>query len=239
MAVSNSDKQKALRSELLSAKNLSLESNSDCTTIKGFLEETRAPAPDWHTCTWQEVEKAVFSMGNISAGMDEIPPVIIKKACPMVKEDITLLFQLCLDEGHQPLAFKTAILCALPKPGPRSKHLPRFYWLIALLSCLGKALEKVIARRLSEIAIRTRLISPIHFGAIARHSAVDAAATLTHDVEKAWQDRDVLTALAFDIKGAFDTFTGKKLTARLWEQNIPLPIIKLVASFLTNRKAAI
>ena len=68
---------------------------------------------------------------------------------------------------------------------------------------------------------------------------MDAAATLLHDVEKAWQDNEVLTALAFDIKGAFDTVMKKRLTARLWEQNIPLPIIRWVASFLTDRKAAI
>ena len=68
---------------------------------------------------------------------------------------------------------------------------------------------------------------------------MDVAATLTHDVEKAWQDSEVLTALAFDIKGAFDTVTEERLTARLWEQNIPLPIIRWVASFLTDRKAAI
>ena len=215
LAVSNQDKQEALRSELLSAKDLFLGSNSDSTTARSFFEETRAPAPEWHTCIWQEVEKAVFSTGNTLAGMDEIPPMIVKKAWPVVKEEITLLFQLCLDEEHHPLAFETAVLCALPKPGLRSKHLPRLYQLIALLSCLGKALEKVVARRLSEIAIRTRLISPIHFGAVARCLAVDAAAMLTHDKEKAWQDSEMLTTLAFDIKGAFDTITEKILTACL------------------------
>ena len=137
------------------------------------------------------------------------------------------------------MAFKTALLCALPKPGLRPKHLPCSYLLITLLLCLGKALEKVIIRKLSEIAIRTRLISLIHFGAVARRLAVDVAATLTHDVEKAWQDYEVLTILAFDIKGAFDTVTEKRLIAYLWKQNILLPIIRWVASFLTDKKAAI
>lgn len=45
--------------------------------------------------------------------------------------------------------------------------------------------------------------------------------------------------MAFDIKGAFDTVTEGRLTKRLWEQQIPLPLIRWVASFLTNRKAAI
>lgn len=149
--------------------------------------------------------------------MDEIPPMIIKKVWPVVNEEITLFFQLCLDEEHHPLAFKTAIFCILPKPGLRLKHLLCPYWLIALLPCLVKALKKVIARRLSKIAIKTRLVSPIHFGAIARRLAVDVAATLIHDVEKAWQDSEIFTALAFDIKGTFDTITKKILTTRLWE----------------------
>lgn len=112
------------------------------------------------------------------------------------------------------------------KIGLRPKHLSRSYRLIALLSCLEKALEKVIARRLSEITIRTRWISLIHFGAIAKDLAVDAATTLTHDVEKAWQDSEILTELVFDIKRAFNTILEKRLTARLWEENIPLPIIQ-------------
>lgn len=143
--------------------------------------------------------------------MDEIPPMIIKKVWPVVNEEITLFFQLCLDEEHHPLAFKSAIFCVLPKPGLRPKYLFCSYWLIVLLSCLGKALKKFIIRRLSKIAIKTRLI---HFGAIVRCLAIDMAATLIHNVEKAWQDNEIFIALAFDIKGAFDTIIKKRLTTR-------------------------
>ncbi len=57
----------------------------------------------------------------------------VKKAWPIFKEEITQLFQLCLEEGYHSLIFKTAILCALPKPGKRNRSLPRSYRLIALL----------------------------------------------------------------------------------------------------------
>ena len=46
LAISNQDKQDALRSELLSVKYLFPGSNFDSTTSRGFFEETRAPAPD-------------------------------------------------------------------------------------------------------------------------------------------------------------------------------------------------
>lgn len=71
-----------------------------------------------------------------------------------------------------------------------------------------------------------------------RRSAIDAAATLTHDVEKAFQDQAVVTALAFNIRGAFDRVTDARLVKRLWEQGILLTMIILVASFLNNRIAA-
>ena len=59
------------------------------------------------------------------------------------------------------------------------------------------------------------LISPLHFGAIAGQSAVDVAATLTHDIEKAFQCQEVPTALAFNIKGAFDRVLEARLIKRL------------------------
>lgn len=154
-----------------------------------FYFDSRNNAIEWHMCTIGEVQEAVFYAGNISPGIDKIPPFIIKKAWPLYKEEITLLFQLCLPEGYYPLVFKTAVLCAPPKPGKRPKHLPRSYCLIALLSCLGKVLERIVARRLGDIALKFRLVSPLHFGAIPGRSAVDAAATLTHDVERAWEEK--------------------------------------------------
>lgn len=147
----------------------------------------------------EEVEAGIFHAGDTAAGVDETPPLIIKKTWPVYQEEIIHLFQIFLDEGYHPKIFKTAILCALPKPGKRARALSRSYRLIALLSCLGKALERIVAKRLGNIALKRGLISPLHFGAITGRSAVDAAATLTHDIEKAFQNQEVLTALAFDI----------------------------------------
>lgn len=67
LAISNQDEQQALRTKLLTAKDLSLGSCSDSTASRSFCEETRTPASEWHVCTWQEVEKAVFSTDNTSA----------------------------------------------------------------------------------------------------------------------------------------------------------------------------
>ena len=93
-----------------------------------------------------------------------------------------------------------------------------------------------MAKRLGNIALTKQLISPLH---LAGRPAVDAAATLTHDVEKAFQNQDIITALAFDIRGAFDCVSKHRLVNRLWEQNIPLNLVRWARSFLEDRTAAI
>ncbi len=106
----------------------------------------------------------------------------------MYKEEVTRLFQRCLEKGYHSSVFKNAILYALLKPGKRPRLLPLSYRLIALLSYLGKVLERVMARRLAYIALKYKLFSLLYFGATSRCSAVDAASMLTYDVEKAFQD---------------------------------------------------
>ncbi len=96
-----------------------------------------------------------------------------------------------------------------------------------------------MAKRLGHIALKDGLISLLHFGAIAGRSAVDAAATLTHDIEKAFQNQEVITELAFDIKGALDRVSEARLTKRLWEQNILITLIRWAASFFKERTVAI
>ncbi len=187
----------------------------------------------------KEVEARIFHAGYTKAGVDKTPPLIIKKAWPVYQEEIIQLFQFCLDEGYHPKIFKTAILCALPKPGKRARVFSRSYRLIALLSCLGKSLERIVAKCLGHITLKHGLISPLHFGAIAGRSAVDAVAKLTHEIEKVFQNQEVLTVLAFDIKGAFDRVLKAWLTKRLWEQNILITLIRWVASFLKERTVAI
>lgn len=211
----------------------------DNTQTLSLEKETKSNPVEWHASTMHEIEKTIFQAGNTSAGPDGIPFLVIKKTWPVYKEKITRLFYGCLKEDYHSCVFKNATMCALPKPGKRPRSLPRSYQLIALLSCLGKVLERVVARRLTHLMLKYKLFSPLQFSATPRRSAVDVAATLTHDVEKALQDQEVMTALAFDIKRSFDRVRDTRLVKRLWEQGILLTMIRWVASFLNNRTTAL
>lgn len=79
----------------------------------------------------------------------------------MLGNKIMLLFQLCLEEWYYPAVFKTALLFALSKPRKWQKHQTQFYIFIALLSYLKKVLKLIVAWRLENIILKSRLVSPL------------------------------------------------------------------------------
>ncbi|KAI1007663.1 hypothetical protein K3495_g563 [Podosphaera aphanis] len=66
---------------------------------------------------------------------------------------------------------------------------------------------------------------------------MDLVESLVHDVEKAWDSKQVCTLTSLDIESAFDSIQPGRLSARLREQRWPIPYVKWAASFASGRKA--
>lgn len=118
----------------------------------------------------------------------------------------------------------------LAKPGKREKTLPRSYRPIALLSVLGKGLERLIARRLTWVAVTHRVLHNQQFGALPLRSYSDLVAAAIHDIESTWQRRLVTSMLTLDIKGAFDAMLPGRLIQRLQAQGWPENLIRWVSN---------
>jgi hypothetical protein len=127
----------------------------------------------------------------------------------------------------------------LPKPGKKDYSSPRSYRLIALLSTLGKGLERLIAHRLAWVAIKHKVLHPQHFGALPCRSATDLAATLVHDIEECWARGLCASMLTLDIKGAFDAVLQGRLIQCLHTQGWPSAVLRWVSCFTQDRTAAI
>ncbi|CAD6979736.1 unnamed protein product, partial [Tilletia controversa] len=121
-----------------------------------------------------------------AAGPDEIGFAALRALWQVVNGFLHRPVCLSLAVGHMPASFKASTLVALRKPGRRDPSKPRSYRLIALQQCLGKVLERVLARRLTYIASHLNLVPTEQYGAMPGKSAVDAAVALHHDVECAW-----------------------------------------------------
>lgn len=226
-----------------------------CAALRGELYQTPPHLPNsppldlnlatddeipFADVTRAEVEEALFSASSASApGESEATYKIVKWAWAAASEYIVGLAWHEVKGGHHANVFKRAIAIALRKLGKKDYSKPRAYRLITLLECLGKVIEKVVARRLAYYAGKFGLVPPEQFGGCANTSTTDAVLTFTHDVHAAWNSGRAVSALTFDIKGYFDFVNHNRLLRVLRDQRIPLPIVRWVRSFLTGRQAAV
>ena len=68
---------------------------------------------------------------------------------------------------------------------------------------------------------------------------MDLVAAFTHDVEAALAQGKEVTMVTMDVQGAFDALLPRRLLKRMLEQGWPLPLLRLVGSFLTSRSARV
>ena len=122
--------------------------------------------------------------------------------------------------GYHPTEWKRAHRILLEKGGKRDLGLVQSYRVISLLNCIGKVVEKVVARELSQYC---EDYSKLHLGQMGgrkERSAIDAVTTLVHTVQKKWQEKKLAAALFMDVKGAFDHVSKDQLLKRMTEFRI-------------------
>ncbi|KAJ4473959.1 hypothetical protein C8J55DRAFT_433411, partial [Lentinula edodes] len=99
--------------------------------------------------TRTEVKEAIYEQSPSKApGDSQITFRAIRWAWEVEAELIFSIMHHCVETGHHPRLWRQAIAVALRKPKKPDYSEPRAYRLIQLLECMGKVLEKVVARRL-------------------------------------------------------------------------------------------
>ncbi|EED16647.1 transposon I factor, putative [Talaromyces stipitatus ATCC 10500] len=186
-----------------------------------------------------QVEESILQAGNTAPGVDEIPTCILKVAWPLIKDKVQMLYQGCLKIGYHPKCFRYVILAIIQKPKKTDWFSPRLYRLIALLSVLGKGLERLVVRNMAWISIHYKVLARQQFGALPLRSVNDLTTCLTHDVEQALNQGMTTSLLTLDVKGAFDAVLPGRLIRRLCEQGWPTNLVLWIASFATGRSVQI
>ena len=187
-----------------------------------------------------EVERAICAANPWKApGIDDLPAVVWQKLWPVVKEVIFHIFNWSLIVGQQPRAFKIAKIIPLRKPNKADYVQPGAYRPISLLSTLGKALESIVAERISCLAETHHLLPQNHFGARKCRSTTQALTLLQERIYDAWREQKVLSLVSFDVKGAYNGVHHEVLLQRLRARRLPEMLVNWVASFCTDRRATI
>ena len=136
--------------------------------------------------TMEEVERRVFATRPWKApGDDGLPAMVWKQVWPAVKGRVLALFQTSLDEGQLPAQWRNAKIIPLKKPDKGNYTVVKAWRPISLLSTLGKALESVVAERISYMVETLGLLPTNHFRARKKRSTEQALMLLQESVYKA------------------------------------------------------
>jgi hypothetical protein len=87
----------------------------------------------------------------------------------------------------------------MKKPGKKDYTNVRSWRPIALLSCLGKGLERLTARRIAMITLLQKVVSAQQAGALPGRSATDLLACVTHEIEHALENRGTAAMMTLDV----------------------------------------
>jgi hypothetical protein len=169
-----------------------------------------------------------------AAGPDQILNILLKEC----REELSLLlyrfFTACIQKGHHPKPFKHSITVVLKKPQKPDYIKPGAYRPIALLNTLAKALEALVAKRISREAEARGLLPDSQIGARPGRSTTIALKLITEQVHTVWRTnlKMVASMLCLDISGAFDNVSHERLIYNLKMKAFPPSIIKFIQSFL-------
>ena len=97
-------------------------------------------------------------------------------------------------------------------------------------------LERLLARRLGDLAEVSNLIDPSQIGGRLQKSATDACVLLQNFVQEQRKLGRTTTTAFLDIKGAYDHVAKNQLLAILAKLGLPYSLISWVKSFMEKRQ---
>jgi hypothetical protein len=189
--------------------------------------------------TMQELHEALLQCKPFKAsGLDSIPNVLIKK---LPLQALNYLLNIYNDYAwllYWPNVFKCAKVIPIPKAG-KAHDKPGNYRPISLLNTIGKIMEKLLLKRIDSHTTSNSIIIDAQFGFRKSFSTTHQLKRVVNQLKENKTQRKSTGAIFMDIEKAFDCIWHNGLLHKLKEFKYPMYVIKLIKSFLTDRKFSV
>jgi len=179
-------------------------------------------------------KKALQSTTETTPGEDGIQYALIKNMTENQQSTLLAFYNFVWHSDCLPQQWQTSTLIPILKDGKQATN-PKSYRPIALTSCLGKVMEKMVTRRLHLYLEKMKLLDSMQSGFRAYHSATDALARLENYVRTSFLLCHSVVAVFLDIDKAFDTVWHYGLMQKLYKMGLTGNLPKYINNFLTKR----
>lgn len=127
---------------------------------------------------------------------------IIRKTIHLISTPLSFIFNKCLFAGYFPDQLKISKIIPVFKKGDKTKC--QNYRPISIVPVFSKVFESLILRQLNTFFEGNKLITDSQFGFRAGRSTTMAVSSIVDSIINAFENRESVSALLFDLTKAFD-----------------------------------
>ena len=181
-----------------------------------------------------DVGKLITNLKNSkSLGPENIPVYLLKMSLPFIIEELTYIYNLCIDKCIFPNKLKEAKVIPLPKSKDTTQ--PQNLRPISLLPLLSKPLERHIHKYMYKHLNEQQLLHQFQSGFRPNHSCQTALTRLIDSWFTSINNKQLIGSVFLDFKKAFDLVNHNILLKKLSLYFPNSPVIQLIKSYLTER----
>ena len=149
-------------------------------------------------------------------------------------EKLLIIYNKIWIENCFPALWSTAIVIPILKQEKNRFHTSS-YRPIALTCVMCKMLEKIVSKRLLWILNKLELLYPNQCGFRRYHSTLTHLLDLQQSILTAFNQREYLISIFFDIEEAYDTAWKYGIIQKLTSNGINGRLVQFISNFLHNR----
>ena len=210
----------------------------ESSVIESLSQDVVSVTINNNTFTLMELRTAFDGLKiTRTPGTDGLPAEWLKFSFDCLSNHLLHLFNACLAISYFPSKWRIAVVIILRKLNKPSYDETGSFRPISILCVLAKLFERLIHSRLKKAASSENWFNECQFGFRAGKSTESAASALVTLVENNFKKRLFTSCVFLDIKSAFDSTWPPAILSGLLRKGCPLYLVKLLQSFLLNRKA--
>ena len=196
----------------------------------------KVPTREFTSITDEEIAEALADTSNTTApGISGLNYKVWKWVHTVAPDQLVSIIRASVRLGIHHHSWKQSLVAVIPKNNKKDMALPKSHRPIQLIECLGKLVEKIVAKRFTFALGKYELMPFNQFGGRSNSSCLDAGLSLTHDIQQARMNGLVSSFLAVDIKGFFDHADHDRIIDVLHHKGFSPNEIDWTRSFLQDR----
>lgn len=198
--------------------------NFDCRESLPYNEEF----------TLLELTHALRNCRDTSPGNDKISYKMISKAHPSCMQFLLAIYNRIWTNNTFPEEWRMGVILSFLKPGKASEDV-KSYRPISLTSCVSKLMEKMVNCRLVRVLESGGLLPQQQNGFRKMRSTTDSLVSFTSDILSAFEAKESVLCVSFDIQKAYDTTWRFHIMRKLYEFGLRGNLPKYIENFLERR----